>query len=131
MLPVKRDRKWFIMMLPAIALALALFILIASSRLLDFTPGRFDFIVAVSLALVGAVAICGFGYAGLKFAFACSALGVVSGLSYMSHIFMNGDMELKGLVGLLSGAELAFIFFLVGINGQMVIHVIKKRRTAK
>lgn len=130
MFPAKRDRKWLIA-LPAAWLLLTIFILTISSHLLNFTPGTFDLALSSAVSLVGAVAVCGFGYAGLKLASLCSALGIISGLLYMSHIFIHGNMEFKGLAGLLSGAELAFIFFMVGINGQMIAHMINKRRAIK
>lgn len=128
MFPGKRDRRWFLM-LPVIWVTLVVVILIVSSSLLDFFPGKLDFAVSGALGLVAAASVCGFGYAGLKFASSCCAVGIISGIFYMSHIFMNGEMELKGLIGLISGAQLAFVFFLVGINGQMISHIINKRRT--
>jgi len=118
-------------MVPLIWVTLVVLILTISSNLLNFTPGKFDLAISNALALVASVAICGLGYAGLKFASLSSALGVFFGIVYMSHVFISGDMELKGLVGLLSGAQLAFIFFMVGINGQMIAHLINNRRTAK
>lgn len=130
MFPGKRDRRWFAILLITWGLLFA-FTLTAASYFLNFTPGKLDFGVCGGLTLIEALAVCGFGYAGLRFASLCCAFGAVSGFIYMSHIFINGNMELKGLVGLMSGAQLAFIFFMVGLNGQMIAHLMNKRRTAK
>lgn len=125
----KRSPKWFFV-LPPLWLVICGSITGASILFLEFHPAKIDLAIFSGLSMVAALAICGLGYAGLRLAAAITFTGVVAGLFYMSHIFIAGQMELKGVIGLISGAQLAFIFFIVGLNGQMIAYLINKNSRA-
>ena len=87
---------------------------------------RADLVVFGLLSLIAAIAVCGFAYAGLWIACACSLAGVVSGIGFMTYIFTK-PIEWVGIVGLVSGVQLAFIFFLIGVCIQMLCYLSNKR----
>jgi hypothetical protein len=87
--------------------------------------GTLDLIVCGSMAAIASIMICGFFYAGLYIAATAAVLGAVSGIAFMAYIFVQ-PIDHRGIVGLSSAAQMAFIFFLVGINSQMVFHWVKK-----
>lgn len=125
-IPGKRDKRWFLYMLPIMVIMVIAFALISKIQLqLSITTA--DLGIWIILSFISAASICGFGYAGLKTAMTTSVAGVLAGIIFMSYVFSQ-QIEAKGLVGLISGAELAFIFVIVGINLQMLQYLMKKRR---
>ncbi|MGI6030372.1 MAG: hypothetical protein ACOX7F_02605 [Eubacteriales bacterium] len=97
-----------------------------SMLMLHMRPGVADIIVWGMISMIAAAAVCGFMYAGLHLAAGASVLGIISGLAYMVYVFCQ-PVEWRGLVGLVSGVQVAFICFLIGINAQMILYVVKKR----
>mgnify|MGYP004676242707 CR=1 FL=1 len=96
---------------------------------LKFLPGKFSrrwFAVFPAMTLAVA-AVCGAFYAGLRIMGAVCAAGIPAGLVYMAHVF-GSDAEYRGIVGLVSGAQLAFIFFLCGALAQMLHYLASRRR---
>ena len=125
-IPPKRDKRWFLYMIPIILIMMAVFT-ITSKVQLQFEITGVEIKIWLFLSTISAAILCGFAYAGLYLALAASAAGIVSGLVFMSYVFAQ-PIEAPGIVGLVSGVELAFIFMLVGVNIQMVRYIIKKGR---
>lgn len=125
-IPGKRDKKWVLLFFPA---ALIFFAMLASlsAAVLKVRLGGFDLLIMAAMALIAAAAVCGFGYAGLKIAFACTLAGVAAGIILMVYVFCQ-PVEWAGIVGLVSCAQAAFLFFLAGINLQMIWSAVRKRR---
>ena len=124
----KRDKRWIKLAAP-VALMILMLLSVISQVQLGFRAGSADYIVWMTLALIGTAAICGFGYANLKVAFGFSVAGVLAGIIMMMYVFTQPVAQ-RGIVGLVSGAELAFIFFIAGINAQMIHYLMTKRRRA-
>lgn len=125
-LPGKRDKKWFLLMPPIIVTMVALLAVISKIQL-QLTISSADIVIWAVMGFLAAAFICGFGYADLKVALAFSIGGVLAGILFMIYVFAQ-PIEAKGIVGLVSGIELAFIIIIVGINAQMIRHLMKKRR---
>lgn len=121
----KRDKRWLMLMLPLAAAIWSTFAALSCIQL-QLHPNRTDVVIWMFLAAILSAALCGFGYAGLKFAFGFTALGVMAGIGFMAYVFIR-PVAHKGIVGLVSGMELLAFFFLVGINVQMLSHLRKKR----
>ncbi len=125
-LPGKRDKQWLVFILPT-AFALFLILAAASKIMLSLEVSSADVVVWCLLSGIAAAVLCGFGYADLKLAFGWSLAGVIAGILFMMYVFTR-DIEMRGLVGLVSGAQLAFIFFIIGVNLQMLNYLRKKKR---
>lgn len=125
-LPEKRDKKWFLFMPPIIAIMMAVFFG-TSKLLLHISIAKTDVIIWLFLSFIASAILCGFGYAGLKSAFLFSIVGILAGIVYMSYVFTR-PIEARGIVGLVSGVQLAFIFIIIGINVQMLQYLKRKRR---
>lgn len=122
----KRDKRWLIV-LPVTAGVIWGVIAGATRLLLGISPSGADAMLWTALSLVAAAAICGLGYAGLRAASICSTLGTTVGLAYMSYVFAQ-PIAYRGIVGLISGAQVVLLFFLAGVNVQMVCYLIRKNR---
>lgn len=121
-----RDRRWLALFLPMTAI-LWLFIGGCSKILLDFRVSSLDAGIWLLMSFVASFAVCGFAYANLKIAFGFSAAGVIVGLAFMAYVFTR-PIAAAGLVGLVSGAQVAFLFLIVGINIEMLRHISMRRR---
>lgn len=71
--------------------------------------------------------MCGAFYAGFRLMGAVCAAGIPAGLIYMAYVF-SSDLEYRGIAGLVSGAQLAFIFFLCGALAQMLKYLASRRK---
>ena len=122
----RRDPLW-LFLIPAAAALLTIAMAVSSALLLKVAPSAADFVIFGALSFVASAAVCGLFYAGLNAAGALSAFGTAAGLVVMCCVFSR-PIELRGVVGLVSGAQTAFLFFLLGINIQMIQYLIKKLR---
>ena len=125
-IPEKRDKRWFLYMIPIVVIMMAVFS-VTSTVQLHITITGTEIKIWLFLSLISAAILCGFAYAGLHLALIGSAAGILSGLVFMSYVFAQ-PIEAPGIVGLISGVQLAFIFILVGVNVQMIRYIIKKGR---
>lgn len=123
--PGKRDKRW-LALIPVMTLTLITVLLVMSKAMLGLNVGMADIFIWGVMALIASVAVCGFFYAGLTIAGSACMIGVAAGIIFMAYVFAQ-PVEWKGIVGLVSGAQLAFLCFLVGINAQMVRYVVQKR----
>lgn len=124
-LPGKRDKKWLIAIVP-LAIGIGAVLAGFSAVMLDMQPAAADAAIWMTMALIASIAVCGFCYAGLKIAAAACVMGVIVGIGHMAYVFAQ-PVDWRGIAGLVSGAQAAFLFFLAGINLEMVCHVRKKR----
>lgn len=122
----KRDRRWLIA-LPVTAGGIWSVIAGAARVLLGLSISGADALVWTGLSLTAAAAICGLGYAGLRAASVCSALGTAAGLAYMAYVFAQ-PIAYRGIIGLVSGAQVVLLFFLAGVNVQMICYLMRKNR---
>lgn len=125
-LPGKRNKQWFVL-IPPTAIAIFLILAAASKTMLSIEISSADIVIWCLISGIAAVVLCGLGYADLKLAFGWSFVGVIAGILFMMYVFTR-DIEMRGLVGLISGAELAFIFFIIGVNLQMLNYLRKRKR---
>ena len=125
-LPGKFSRRWFAVF-PAMALAVAAVIGALARVSLRISPGGAELFIWTVMAALASAAVCGAFYAGLRIMGAVCAAGIPAGLVYMAHVF-GSDAEYRGIVGLVSGAQLAFIFFLCGALAQMLHYLASRRR---
>ena len=125
-IPEKRDMHWFLYMIPIVLVMMAVFTVTSKVQLHIAITGT-EIKIWLFLSVISAAIVCGFAYAGLHLALTGSVAGIVSGLVFMSYVFAQ-PIEAPGIVGLVSGVELAFIIMLVGVNVQMVRYIIKKGR---
>lgn len=91
----KRDMHWFIGV-PVIAPVLTAVLSLIVSRMLAITLGTFDIMILGMFSLIVALAICGFGYAGLLIASASCLVGVIVGIVFMIYVFTQ-PVEWKGI----------------------------------
>lgn len=101
-----------------------------SIAMLELQVTRLDILLWFISALIASVAVCGFFYAGLFIAGTASFIGISAGIIYMGYIFLQ-PIEWRGIVGYMSGAQLAFLIFLAGVNAQMIRHVWNKRKAQR
>lgn len=125
-LPQKHDWRWFLM-IPVMA-ALIMVVMGASSYfILDLRASSTDLFIFGLLALIEAGVVCGLLYSGLRIAGGISLTGVILSLIAMIYVFLQ-PIEYRGLVGLVTGIELAFVCLLIGINIQLLNYLIQKRK---
>jgi hypothetical protein len=124
LLPGKRDKKW-LFGIPLLTVAIWAVLTGITTLILGLSMGALDIILCASMAAIASIMICGFFYAGLYIAATAAVLGAVSGIAFMAYVFMQ-PIDHRGIVGLSSAAQMAFIFFLVGISAQMIFHLRKK-----
>lgn len=124
-MPGKKD-KWWITVFSWLSLCFFITIAGLSHFLLDMHVSMADAVLWIAMAIAASAAVCGFFYAGLRIAATMSLLGALSGIGCVGYVFMQ-PVQLRGIVGLVSGMQLAFIFFLVGINAQMIAYIISKK----
>lgn len=124
--PGKRSKTWLFLFLP-IAFIIAFLISGISIMSLKVSLGSMDILIVAAISLIGALSICGFGYAGLRIAFMSCLMGILAGIAFMTYVF-NRPIQWAGIVGLVSGAQTVFLFFLVGVNLQMISAMVKRRR---
>lgn len=122
----KRDRRWLMLIAPIALVIWMLFAWISWLQLGVKTSGT-DVFLWMLLAFIMSAVLGGFGYANLKIAFGFTAAGIFAGLGFMAYVFTR-QVAYRGIVGLVSGVELTFIFFVIGINIQMLHHLMKGRR---
>lgn len=125
-IPGKRDKRWLIAIVPCAAVVCAALAAV-SALSLQLHPGAADILLWAFLSLVAAGAVCGCGYAGFRIAALAGLAGVAAGIGTMAYIFAQ-PIEWRGIVGLVSCMQVAFLFFLVGVNAQMIFHFIQKKR---
>lgn len=122
----KRDRRWLICIIP-VAVTAACIIAVTVHIMLGVAFNLSDSLIYLVLSLIASISICGFGYAGLFVASGACLAGLVLGIVFMAYVFTR-PVEWAGIVGLVSGAELAFICFLVGVCFEMLLYLHNKRR---
>lgn len=122
----KRDTRWFLL-IPVLCISMSAVILTIIKLLLGIHLSGLDVAIVLGLSTVAAIAVCGFFYAGLKIAAYSCVTGCFAGIVYMAYVFMQ-PIELKGVVGIVSGVQIAFICILFGINAQMISYLFKRRK---
>lgn len=125
-IPAKRSRVWLFLFIP-VSVIITLLIIASSILSLKLSVGAMDILIITIISLIGSLAICGFGYAGLRIAFISCVAGVIAGVLCMTYVF-NQSIQWPGIAGLVSGVQTAFLFFLVGVNLQMISVMLKRRR---
>lgn len=122
----KRDKRWLWLMVPVAVMIWGCMAGLCGICL-HLAASVSDRVIWALLAGIMSLALCGFGYADMKIAFGFTAAGIAAGLLFMAFVFSR-QIAYRGIVGLVSGMELTFIFFITGINVQMVIYLMKRRR---
>ena len=125
-LPGKFSRRWFAIfavMTPAVAAVIG----VLARVYLGISPGGAELLIWTVMAALASAAVCGAFYAGLRIMGAVCAAGIPAGLIYMAYVF-SSDLEYRGIAGLVSGAQLAFIFFLCGALAQMLKYLASRRK---
>lgn len=125
-IPEKRNKYWLIAVIP---LAVVIMFLLAgiSCIMLSIRLSVMDAVLFGVISTIAAAAICGFGYAGLRIISGSCFIGTFAGVVFMAYVFLQ-PIEWVGVVGLVSGIQLAILFFLVGVNAQMISRIVSKRR---
>lgn len=122
----KRDLRWLICIIP-VAATVTCIIAVITHMMLGVAFNLTDSLIYSVLSLIASIGICGFGYAGLFVASGFCLTGLVLGILFMAYVFTR-PIKWAGIVGLVSGAELAFICFLIGICFEMLLYLHNKRR---
>lgn len=120
----KRDIRWFLL-IPIIFTIISLIMFISIKLFLNITPTLLDMGIIIVLSLLASAFISSFFYMDLKIAAYISIAGCISGIGYMLYIFIQ-PIDFNGIVGIISGVQLTFIFFLVGVNIELLRYLIKK-----
>jgi hypothetical protein len=128
-LPGKRDKKW-LYVLPVMAGIFCSILAGVSTATLCFQITVNDILLWGGSSLAASVAVCGLFYAGLSIAGVVSFIGILAGIVHTCFVFLQ-PIEWRGLVGYVSGVQLAFMFFLTGINAQMILYLWNKRKAQK
>ena len=126
MLLEKRSKRWFLYIPPLMLVTVGIMAGLTCG-ILGTSLHSSDLTIFLVLSFIASAAICGFGYAGLYIAAGSCLAGLAAGLLFMAYIFTR-PIQWAGIVGLVSGVQLAFIFFLIGVCIQMLVHLSKKRR---
>lgn len=121
-----RDTRWLALLLP-VAGFLFLVLAVLFQTQLQFKATSADYVIWGVLAFLAAFAVCGFGYANLKLAFGCTAVGIVTGLVCMVYVFHQA-IPYPGISGLVTGTEWMVIALIIGVNLEMLLHLYKKKR---
>ena len=123
--PGKRDMRWMLLILP---LAACIWVVLAavSMPMLQIRLTGTNSVIWMVLALIASISICGFLYAGLKISAGACVVGVLTGIIYMAYVFTR-NIEGRGIVGLVSGAQVAALFFLIGVNIQMLCYLMNRK----
>ena len=85
-IPAKRSRVWLFLFIP-VSVIIALLIIASSILSLKLSVGSMDILIITIISLIGSLAICGFGYAGLRIAFISCVAGVIAGILFMTYVF--------------------------------------------
>ncbi len=126
LLPGKRDKRW-LMYIPLLMILIISVLSALACGILKISIHSSDLVLFAVLAFLASASICGFSYAGLYIAAVSCLTGLAAGILFMAYVFTQ-PVQWAGIVGLVSGAQLAFIFFLTGVCAQMLYYLSKKRR---